>query len=351
MAVRPLVNIERLVAAHVNSVDGSMTYESGATYKANTTVSYNGSLYTANVDIEDTDTDTPDEAPDRWSLTIGASEVGTAGDISALAARVTALEETVGDDTDGLVKDVDDLQVSNGVLGAKNLVKVTATTQTVNDVTFTINSDGTINVSGTATENTLFNVSDELMGFDNDTVLSGCPSGGSDTTYMMYISETSLYDTGNGIHVPANSFPSNSQVRIAIYPAAGNVNLTFKPMIRLASDTDPTYQPYAMTNRKLTDGKVDKSGIILDSYYTGNIDTINEQYCYMYTIDKSKASGTYPSGSGSVFLLLGFSKINVSDLVVYGIQIALSFTSSTIHIRHFDYTAAGGTWGAWSEIS
>lgn len=109
MAVRPLVNIERLTTAHVNSVDGSMTYESGVEYKANTTVSYNGSLYTANVDIEDTDTDTPDEAPDRWSLTINASEVGTSGDISALAARVTALEETVGDDTDGLVKDVDDL--------------------------------------------------------------------------------------------------------------------------------------------------------------------------------------------------------------------------------------------------
>lgn len=95
MAVRPLVNIERLTTAYVNSVDGSMTYESGKAYEANTTVSYNGSLYTATVDIEDTDTDTPDIAPDKWSLTINASEAGTSGDISALAARVTALEDTV----------------------------------------------------------------------------------------------------------------------------------------------------------------------------------------------------------------------------------------------------------------
>ena len=30
-------------------------------------------------------------------------------------------------------------------------------------------------------------------------------------------------------------------------------NLTFYPMLRLASDIDDTYQPYAMTNKKLTD--------------------------------------------------------------------------------------------------
>jgi hypothetical protein len=77
------------------SIDGSMTYESGKAYKANTTVSYNGSLYTATVDIEDTDTDTPDAAPDKWSMTINAPSSDTSGDISALAARVTALEDTV----------------------------------------------------------------------------------------------------------------------------------------------------------------------------------------------------------------------------------------------------------------
>lgn len=115
MAVRPLVNIERLTTAHVNSIDGSMTYESGISYKANTTVSYNGSLYTANVDIEDTDTDTPDIAPDKWSLTINASESGTSGDISALAARVSALEDTVGDEDSGLVKDVDVLEDTTSV--------------------------------------------------------------------------------------------------------------------------------------------------------------------------------------------------------------------------------------------
>lgn len=133
MAVRPLVNIERLTTAHVNSVDGSMTYESGISYKANTTVSYNGSLYTANVDIEDTDTDTPDIAPDKWSLTINASESGTSGDISALAARVSALEDTVGDEDSGLVKDVDDI-FSDLTAAGYGLVKVDRLTATADGV-------------------------------------------------------------------------------------------------------------------------------------------------------------------------------------------------------------------------
>ena len=33
-------------------------------------------------------------------------------------------------------------------------------------------------------------------------------------------------------------------------------NLVFYPMLRLASDPDDTYQPYAMTNRELTEKKI-----------------------------------------------------------------------------------------------
>ena len=126
MAVRPLVNLERLTTAHVNSVDGSMTYESGVEYKANPTVSYNGSLYTANVDIENTDTDTPDAAPEKWSMTINASETGTSGDISALAARVTALEGEVEDLNDNMdvVKNITDRATNTYALMGQNYLEV-----------------------------------------------------------------------------------------------------------------------------------------------------------------------------------------------------------------------------------
>ena len=110
MAVRQLTPSERLIKCHVNSVDGSPTYESGIAYEKDTVVQYQGVPYMAIIDIEDTDTDTPDAAPDRWSIVPDANSLAAEGAITNLETRVTALETTVGDDTDGLVKEVDDLQ-------------------------------------------------------------------------------------------------------------------------------------------------------------------------------------------------------------------------------------------------
>ena len=45
-------------------------------------------------------------------------------------------------------------------------------------------------------------------------------------------------------------------VQIVVKNGASISNLTFKPMLRLASDPDDTYQPYAMTNRELTEEKI-----------------------------------------------------------------------------------------------
>ena len=110
MAVRALIPAERLNIAHVNSVDGSTDYESGTEYKAGTVVTYNGNTYVANLDIEDTDTDTPDAAPDKWGICPNARSLVEGGEMADLETRVSALENTVGDETSGLVKDVDDLQ-------------------------------------------------------------------------------------------------------------------------------------------------------------------------------------------------------------------------------------------------
>ena len=57
-----------------------------------------------------------------------------------------------------------------------------------------------------------------------------------------------------------DTFTPNNDVTV-IVGFRGNKNSTFSgtvyPMIRLATDTDPTYQPYAKTNRQLTEDSVD----------------------------------------------------------------------------------------------
>lgn len=149
------------------------------------------------------------------------------------------------------------------VLGAKNLIPYpySQTTKTASGITFTDNGDGTVTVNGTATADvymTLFSQGGTNFILPKGSYKgSGCPSGGSDSTYQIRFqrvsSNTYIYkDKGNGVDF---EFPEAQQcgVYIFIYSGATLSNVTFKPMIRLASDPDSAYVPYAMTNRELTE--------------------------------------------------------------------------------------------------
>ena len=171
------------------------------------------------------------------------------------AARLTAIEakDTAQDTT--IAKLVD--------AGAKNLLKITGTSQTIRNVTFTVNDDGTVSVDGTnnTTSTAVFYLNvlpaDTAPNY-NGCKLTGCPQGGSTSTYRLAVQlNSSAYtnyasDTGGGttIHdVPA----SDCRVVIAVYPGATVNNLTFKPMICTAEDhaASDAFVPYTPTLREL----------------------------------------------------------------------------------------------------
>lgn len=92
MANRQIIPVEKVVKCHVNSNDSSPTYEAGTAYAAGTLVNYNGDSYTSIIDIEDTDSDTPADAPEKWALTPNAFRSN--GD-SGLTEKVTAIEDAI----------------------------------------------------------------------------------------------------------------------------------------------------------------------------------------------------------------------------------------------------------------
>ena len=126
----------------------------------------------------------------------------------------------------------------------KNLLQNTATSQTVNGVTFTVNNDKSITCNGTATGtaaitiNTIFSI--------NSTKISGCPMGGSWSSFELDLlnintNNVDVMDTGNGAVIQnENSY----RVRIRIASGYTCNNLTFYPMIRKADIEDDTYEPY-----------------------------------------------------------------------------------------------------------
>lgn len=155
----------------------------------------------------------------------------------AYTTRETADGENIVDGVQTTVK-----EIRGKTVATENLIPYpyTETTRTANGVTFTVNSDGSVTVNGTATSDADFMLlRGPIQSYSESYFLSGCPTGGSDTTY--YISEgfTTSKDTGNG--VVFNNLPSDQAWRIVIKSGTTVNNLVFRPML----NADTTAKPYS----------------------------------------------------------------------------------------------------------
>lgn len=135
------------------------------------------------------------------------------------------------------------------VIEGKNLLAPKWQVGTGTGITFTKNSDGSITANGTATGDNTFVIPKPDMPTDTPLILNGCPSGGSGSTYFMqYTNEVdnAYNDFGSGVNITKFNYSTYANAKIAIKIKSGQTvsNLVFKPMIRLATETDPTYEPY-----------------------------------------------------------------------------------------------------------
>lgn len=126
----------------------------------------------------------------------------------------------------------------------KNLLPNNATSQTINGVTFTVNPDGSVTVNGTASTTTVFTIS-AYTTFEQDCMLSGCPSGGSPASYALILNHSGnpYYDTGNGVSIPANTSLTYANYQIRVASGYTCNNLTFYPQLE-AGSTATAYEPY-----------------------------------------------------------------------------------------------------------
>ena len=144
------------------------------------------------------------------------------------------------------------------ILGAKNILPNGASTVTTNGITFTVNANGTVKATGTATADaTLVLSSSFYVGNGRKVILSGCPSGGSTSKYFMYLTNengntSKGNDVGNGVTVTADANNLGCRILVKSGQALGTSGITFSPMVRPANIRNASYVPYAMTNRELS---------------------------------------------------------------------------------------------------
>lgn len=153
----------------------------------------------------------------------------------------------------------------NNILGSKNLMPNNAVTVVLRGVTWTINSDGTIKANGTASggDSTLYYVSSSNDATAGITIPEGkytytcLTSAGSDSTFR-----SEIYNLTNPARIGWDYGQGVTFTRTAATKVLGSINIRsgqtvtneiFKPMLRPAAVADPTYVPYAKSNKELTD--------------------------------------------------------------------------------------------------
>ena len=131
--------------------------------------------------------------------------------------------------------------VQNSTKGL-NLINCTPKTTTVNGITMTNNGDGTYTVNGTATDNFDVALAPYTTKQNIYYTLSGCPSGGSETTY--YLDPRGYnYETGSGVVIRNPNQDFSNYIRIVIKKGTTVTNLLFKPMFNEGQTAQP-FEPY-----------------------------------------------------------------------------------------------------------
>ena len=131
----------------------------------------------------------------------------------------------------------------------KNKLPVTATSEEIDGITYTVASDGKITANGTATANSNFYVmgSDFIKLPTGEYTLNGCPSGGGTDSYSIRFEINGEYggrDAGSG---KSFELTNTDELKIYIRIAHGTQvnNMVFAPMVRPSSVADETFAPYA----------------------------------------------------------------------------------------------------------
>ena len=127
----------------------------------------------------------------------------------------------------------------------KNLLRNTATSQTINGVEFIVNGDGSVtcNTDENGATSTAFFIMNENINYSG-CLLSGCPKNGGVNSYLLRYQKTGtgyVEDYGNGVTLPEYG---GGYIVIRINAGYTCTNLTFYPMIRKADISDDTYEPY-----------------------------------------------------------------------------------------------------------
>lgn len=200
----------------------------------------------------------------------------------------------------------------------------------IKGITFVVNNDLSVTFSGTsdASVNPLFNFISSMV-LDEDVIMS---DGVNADTYDYYLqatsSSTSWNTKGKSPLIPKGTTLTSMCIRVATNRTIANT--TFKPLIKLASDSSTEFTPYAKTNRELTEdtGAIEPMFNVLGAKNIFDI----EGWLTAVGLTYTKNGDTYTTSSGGQSYATPFAFANKDiDMVISGI--ISNVTSSAVRIE------------------
>ena len=195
----------------------------------------------------------------------------TSGDAFSVGVNIK-LADKIADTMDGL-------QDAYNITGAKNLCPNNAVDTVTTDITWDVLSDGSIQVSGTPAANRFLELGYVTLppGTYKVTTLAGQDEENSRVWLTVYAGSgySNVIARSNSSSGTPNTFTLaiEATIKMALNVSSGAaINTRIFPMCRVASITDESYVPYAMTNRQLTSQIIGLASIYR---YTNPTDIIN----------------------------------------------------------------------------
>ena len=192
--------------------------------------------------------------PQRWLLSGDEDTEIDQNPIDEYSGALISFEGTALDEITELKANITPVQNLNGQTspypagGGKNLLRTTAQTTTINSVTFTVNADGTVSCSGTASGGYAQIIVGTISLEAGTYVISDGGVTGAGSNIELYISGVPAASTKVYTYkeFTLNSAISNAYVQFYIPSGVNASGKVLKPMICKSTATDPTvFAPYS----------------------------------------------------------------------------------------------------------
>ena len=171
------------------------------------------------------------------SFSDGADDVP----VKSLKLNIEPIQAGSGDPSPQNIRPISGHTGAEVVRTGKNLLHNTGTSATVRGVTFTVNNDGTIDVSGTNDGTDFSGLT--ICSFPTIKGETYILSGGISSSIFLRDQNAATSDTGSGATITGDGTTHTIQVRVKKDTVISRTQ-TVKPMFRPASDTDGTFEPY-----------------------------------------------------------------------------------------------------------